>query len=188
MPARCVAAGPVACNCKTPLGRAHLTWCDAVKPTINGMVLQAQPSRWSCLPTSFAMVLGCLAQEIIDEVGHHDENGFHPQELTWVALKRGVAFVSFDAEPTFEPTMCRNPGCFKGCSVCNGTGYELHLDVFRVPTMRLLLDRYDGVLIGWADQKEHAVAWNHVEQKVYDPNFTTYGIEKFKIESFHARG
>ena len=43
------------------------------------MQLQKQPNKWSCLPTSFAIVLNCPVQEIFDYLGHDGSEIIWPE-------------------------------------------------------------------------------------------------------------
>lgn len=45
------------------------------------------------------------------------------------------------------------------------------------------LRKYSGILIGQRDGKDHAVAWNHVEQICYDPSGFRADFERYDIES-----
>lgn len=76
------------------------------------MLLQKKPSRWSCLPVSFAMALNIPVQDIFDELGHDGgeilwlnlpeptcRRSFHIQEMIEIALRRGFAVTPFELVP-----------------------------------------------------------------------------------------
>lgn len=139
------------------------------------VLIQRQPSKWSCLPTAFAMVMNLDVAQVIAELGHDDAAGFHPFELTSWALRRGWAFVLF-AEPSF------------GGYVCGACGLDTRPDdvaISRVPSMREAIELYPGVLTGYgASGQYHAVAWDG--ERVHDPNYTVYELGKFKHDVFFA--
>ena len=132
----------------------HASWCLV---EWSGMPLYKQPSKWSCLPTSFAMVTRTPLSELMLYLGHDDERGFHPEELFAWALTKGWAFVAFYPASEVEGTD-------------DYSGFK------RVPVDELLKD-YSGVMMG----KDHAVAWDHERQKVLDPNFTVYDSFPFEV-------
>ena len=74
-----------------------------------------QPNRWSCLITSFAMVMETSVSELVKELGHDGSElvrpgpeplcrrGFHPQELIQIcAHSRGYAVETLEPRPRFE--------------------------------------------------------------------------------------
>jgi hypothetical protein len=130
------------------------------------MVLQQQPSKWSCLPTAFAMVVGCPVQEVIYYLGHDDERGFHPQELVEWALTKGWAFVEISVDIGFleEP--------------------NLNMSFVKRKPLMEYLDNYDAVLTGETlkERKPHAVAWDMSTKRIFDPNFSCYSLDQFNIE------
>lgn len=129
---------------------------------------QQQPSPHSCLPTSFAMVMGIPIAELMAFLGHDDEEGFHVQELLGFAFAKGWSFTQF----AFG---------------------ELELDgkPFRMGAVvppEWLMQNADGVLTGLYRGKPHAVAWCRNVQKCMDPmgGFLSFGDPSFEPDFFFA--
>lgn len=129
------------------------------------MKRQAQPNKWSCLPTAFAMMLDVDVQSIFDWLKHdgsevwfpeydhpYDTRSFHIQEMVdyaWVAHRRPVILI--EASPAIQ-------------SRDGGTVKQLPIPESR---MESYLVR-DGVLVGEnREGKAHAVAWH--DGLIYDP-------------------
>jgi hypothetical protein len=81
------------------------------------MQLMKQPNRWSCLTTSFAMVLNITYDELIKEIGHDGSKlmwpdlpdpmcrqSFHIQELILCCYRRGLAVIPFEIYPIAGPS------------------------------------------------------------------------------------
>jgi hypothetical protein len=116
------------------------------------MRLQLQPNRWSCLPTSFAIVLGVSVEEIFKIIGHDGgeilwpklpnpecRRGFMPNEMIYATKKLGK-------NVEFIPRVCES-NCHK-VEIPN----EWFLDQLPLNT---------GVITGVTGRyKNHAVAWN----------------------------
>lgn len=144
------------------------------------MDLQHSPNRWSCLPTAFAMVLGKSLIELVHEIGHdgseviwpdspdpYCRRGFHVQELINVLYHYGLTATPFEACP---------------CSISKGSvsPYSVPLDPKR---LEYIMTETHGVITGTTlDGQPHAVAWNG--SKIFDPNGTKYGLEKFILETY----
>ncbi len=139
------------------------------------MKLLQQPNSWSCMPTSLAMFLNEDVENIIKEIGNDGSEivrnwqsdprrrkGFHPQQLMKVCLKRNKALLQFDTQPMIDDDMFPND-------------YK-YID-------ELMKDN-SGILLGIINGRDHAVAWNHIETCIYDPNGTIYAKGWFNIESF----
>ncbi len=138
--------------------------------------LQKQINEASCLITSFAMILNIPVEEAIKMVGHdgikidHEGNrllkGYHVQEIIDLCISLEYSVTCIQAIPELE---------------------DFGL-VYKDGKSRLIdyLERFSGVLIGLAGTKRHAVAWNHEECQIYDPNNTIYipTKDRFSIESF----
>lgn len=176
-----------------------------------GLPKLTQTSKWSCIPTAFAMVLsksdhsnaGRLLGSIMHQLGRDDERGFHIQELLSVGIGLGIAFVPFEGEPEVERVVCKGDGCREGkvtkyvnhlfdyiqsdCKVCDGTGLGSKAPLVLHPLGELLM-KHDGVLIGRRIGAEnmHAAAWCKESQQVLDPEEGVYDIERFEIMTFWA--
>jgi hypothetical protein len=149
------------------------------------MELYLQPSLWSCLPTSFGMILGLTPKEMFDAIGHdgseivwpnlddpYKRRAFHPQECIIVCLQQLMFPVEIESES------------------------YVTLDDFDVEAVKLpyrehifgeQLKLISGVLIGRdIKDKPHAVAWNREEQMIYDPTGYKYNLSEFKPVSFYG--
>lgn len=142
-------------------------------------VPKTQPNGWSCLPTSFAMVLGVPISRVISIIGHDGSEivypdlddprcrkGFHFQECIEAAYVLGSNFGFFEATPLL---------------VLDDTHYQ---ELNCVPTLEMLLQRHVGVL-GVTTKKGygHAVAWDG--QDVYDPTLgARFPISRYEIVLF----
>ena len=125
---------------------------------------QQQPNSWSCLATSFAMVLDIPLKQLIEECGHDGSaihwpslgnpfcrRGFHIQELIRIAYNHGVGMVPFEAKPTSRPPMDD-----RAISVNVADIWEI-------------MEGNIGVLIGeTCCGNGHAMAWNG--RRVFDPS------------------
>ena len=133
---------------------------------------QQTPNRWSCLPTSFAIVLDIPVSEMIERIGHDGSQlafptlrepecrrGFHIQECIDVALSLGVSVTPIEAFPRHAPAVDVNPILidFPG-------GNE---DRFR-----RTIGTSKGVLTGRGLHTQHAVAYDH--NLIFDPNWRPY--------------
>ena len=66
------------------------------------MILQRQPNPFTCLLTSFGMLIGVDASVLINEVGHDGSGelpGHHPQEMLALCEERGFAITQYDLIP-----------------------------------------------------------------------------------------
>jgi hypothetical protein len=141
------------------------------------MRLIKQPNGWSCFPTALAMIMDLEPSELFKVIGHdgseiilagvsdpHCRRGFHPQELNFAAWKYGYSITHF--------------GKWMCCEYVNGlqTRRQTPFDI------RILLDYDFGILTSLSPL--HAVAWNPIEKKIYDPNGTIYNLENFNYEDF----
>jgi hypothetical protein len=86
------------------------------------MILQKQPNRWSCLPTSFAMALDISVEPFINRIGHDGSprvwdnlpepkcrRGFHIHGCIEVADRLGKSVTPFELVPMHAPTMSVEP-------------------------------------------------------------------------------
>lgn len=125
---------------------------------------QLQPSRWSCLPTSLAIVLDVPVQAIFDIVGHDGS------EIVWPELKEPQCRKGFTLGEMIHTAdrFGRNLVAHQKQWVHSPDGnititIEPPEDYFRDK-----LERFDGVITGVTTQgKRHAVAW--VKGQVIDP-------------------
>ncbi len=147
------------------------------------MKLYRQPSLWSCFPTALAMCIDVVPNDVIKVIGHdgsmvvwpwkHDpfnRRSFHPNEINLAAKHFGYAVTCFENFPRMM--LSEDPD-----------------SVYFVepPDLSKLLKTETGMLLGAAESgMPHAVAWSPVDQLVYDPNFTTYGINKFHVRDFYV--
>jgi hypothetical protein len=143
------------------------------------MKIQKQKNSWSCLPTSLGMILDENVDNIIIEIGHngseiirpgepepYNRRGFHIQELVKICLHRDYALIQFDIDPCFE--------------------YDGRITILENDKEYIdqLMKMYDGILLGYMDSRNHAVAWSHLDNCIYDSNGTIYAKGFFQIESF----
>jgi len=138
-----------------------------------------QPNRWTCLPCSFAAVLGLTLEELLRRVGHDgsaiwwpefpepwQRRGFHVQEMIDVAYDLGKAVIPIEA----CPTVCPQPG---------GPVKPVPMtDVLRV---QRYLAQNVGVLTGQGVTGRHAVAWDG--QQLLDP---CAALNQFKPDTFYV--
>lgn len=136
-----------------------------------------QPNGWTCLPTSFAMVLNMTLGEVYLIVGHDGSDiiwpdilepdcrrNFHIQEMINLAYARGYAVTPFEALPNSAPYTFQKP-------------HVIEYDVEKY------MHDNRGVLTGLNHQeKRHAVAWDG--RNIIDPNGYNYSLEDFSLETF----
>ena len=80
------------------------------------MLLQKQPTRWSCLPTAFAMAMNKPVVEIFKAIGHdgseilfpaleepQNRRAFHIAECIRAAYMAGYAVTQFEVHPILSP-------------------------------------------------------------------------------------
>jgi hypothetical protein len=149
------------------------------------MRLQRQPNRWSCLPTSFAMVLDVPVEELLRSIGHDGSEiafptepepacrrGFHIQECIDVALRLGCAVTPIELFPRHAPSFSVQP-----LRVLFGDE-QGNLDRFA-----RLIDSGRGIITGPSRVWRHAVAYDH--GIVHDPKGFVY---RYSISACQARG
>ncbi len=127
---------------------------------------QLQPSRWSCLPTSLAIVLGVPVEAIFAILGHDGSEilwpelpepqchkGFTLGEMIHVADRFGKYLVAHEKKWTHSPD--------------GNIIIQIPNDYFNDK-----LKRFNGVITGVTTQgKRHAVAW--LDGEVIDPSDQT---------------
>src|SRR2546423_390829 len=123
------------------------------------MKLIKQPNKWTCLPTSFAMVLDIPLDIIMTKIGHNGPD-FHIQELIDVAMKFNFMVTPIESNPRIglSEDDCK------------------HVYDFDMASHRLAkyLNEHKGVLTGVFSKKRHAVAYK--DKTIYDPNGAEYPI------------
>ena len=137
------------------------------------MIHQTQPNHWTCLPTSFAIVLGCEVSEIFDYLKHDGS------DVLWPDLPEPMCRRSFHIQEMYDFCLDRNYAVtpfvpVMGIAPIGGL-------VMTVKDERIVerMSHYQGVLTGHT----HAVAWSG--DQVFDPsNVFTEGIE-FEVLFFH---
>lgn len=142
------------------------------------MKLLVTPNRWSCMLTSFAMVLDLSVKELTDELGHDGSviifpelpepecrRTFHVQEFIVPCHKRGYALVSIEA----SPVLAANYAWYRLPVSCN---YET------------FMASYKGVVVGKATNHMHACAWDGHD--LHDPEGYYSCLGNLAIREFLA--
>lgn len=137
--------------------------------------------RWTCLGVAFAMALDMPYAELVERVGHNGSEilwpnlpeplcrrGYHVQEMVRLAYNLGKRVTQF-----------------AGCYAVTPDGEHRHI-VSQEDFLEVILKSNSGVLTGRGARNNHAVAWDHVAGKIYDPVGAIYapGASHFKIEAF----
>ncbi len=153
------------------------------------MKLIKSPNKFYCGPCSLAMLLDTSVDSILDRLGHTGleivrpnipepdcRRGFHIQEFIDVALQYDFALVEIESSPISYLAD------FKYI-------YEVPLD--HETRITEYMNKYSGLIIGeYALGRGHMCAWNHLDQKIYDPQGTVYSFDddqhKITINSFCA--
>jgi hypothetical protein len=140
------------------------------------------PNRWSCVATSFAMVLDVPLETIIQIVKHDGsqkfwENlpeprcrrGFHIQEMIDLCFLLGALVTPFQARPT---------------SISDGASCLRIPETFWSPKERIERAlKHPGVIQGETfEGQQHAMAWDG--QRLYDPGGKIVSLEMFQLEVF----
>jgi hypothetical protein len=127
-----------------------------------------QPNGWSCMATSFAMVLDTTVEEIFKYTGHdgsavafpslndpHCRRGHTLYEMVHFALTKGKAIVPF--QPTYAHM-----------SLHSGEQQDVLLNPELIDQ---LYAQSNMVLLGrMPNGSSHAAVWNYGAQIVFDPN------------------
>ena len=134
------------------------------------MAFVKQPNMWSCLPTSFANMLGYDPIRFIREIGHdgseivndkaepYCRRSFHPEECIRAALRLAGAYIcTYEAYPMFDDT-------------------EIKLDIKEFYEIISKFNR--GTLTTFYYGKGHAFTLYNRCEDVFDPsNGTTCTLE-----------
>lgn len=151
------------------------------------MILLQQPNRWSCLITSWAMVLNVSVEDLCLLIGHdgseilypdipepQKRRSFHPAEFNRPALSSGFAVVPIELNP---------------CWVIPDSEDVEKLEHLEGNKTNILswMNKYDGVITGQTLKgKWHAVAWNCYQELLYDPSYSLLKLKEFKVHTFWA--
>jgi hypothetical protein len=146
----------------------------------------ANANRWSCLPKAFSLATSIPFEEFIKTAGHDGSailwptlvgncarRAFHPQEMFDLLLNKGFTVTEIERKPLSLP---------------HGLDES---EAFTLPNaerrFKRYLNNYSGVLIGRSyTGNPHAVAWDHTQQLVNDPNGTSYSISMFSPISLYV--
>lgn len=156
------------------------------------MKLYLQDNSWSCLPTSFAMVLSVEPRDIYDLLEHdgseiiypelrdpYARRGFHIAEMLICCLKLGMCPVAIDREVELIPPIdINNQSLSDALHTPRVLSFDAHLEHY--------LSLRPGVLVGWVNDNHHAVAWCHKEQRIFDPTGLKRPLSDMSIETFWA--
>ncbi len=136
------------------------------------MILQRNPNAWSCLPTSFAMVIDEPVDWFIDAIGHDGSAepygipglkiGFHVQECIDAVWCLGYSCTPIEYAPTLIPYE-------------SGPVKEVNHTYFNDVRFRKYLETSIGVICGKVTGRKiagHAVAWDG--KQVFDSRGYTY--------------
>jgi len=148
------------------------------------MLLQTTPNKWSCLPTSFAMVTNTPLEEIIKELGHDGSEilwpnleepfcyrSFHIQELISILFYSGILVVEFQVWPVSAPQFP------------NITNNIIHFPEGNEQRIYDIMHQGKGVVKGEFRNKPHAAAWDG--NQIFDPGGFTYNLDQFNIMSYY---
>jgi len=135
-----------------------------------------------CLLYAFAMLLDADPDELIQEIGHDGLEvwwdvvgnsrlrGFHPQELIDCAVARDIPIMTIEVLPCHQNPEGGPPKLVQSPDLC-------------CERLQVYLGLYSGVLTNTT----HAVAWDHKESKIYDPNGRIIDYQDFPMNYFFAR-
>lgn len=147
------------------------------------MELLLSPNNgWSCLPSAFAMVTDSLPKDIIEYCGHDGS------EVLWPELPEPMCRRAFSLEEMLDYCLSQ---CYCPVTIQRHTAYSpLEADTAFNPyddemsrIKHYLLNR-PAVLLGINSLgNRHAVAWDHVEQKIFDPKGYKSSLDEFDVHS-----
>lgn len=138
------------------------------------------PNRWSCIPTSFAMVLNKSVEELIAAIGHDGSeliNGrvraFHIQELIDACYQFNQLVTCIEPLPISQTS--------------DGFQFPIHYKEGNTERFMRYVDRYSGVFVGHGIQsgQNHAVAWCNQTKRIYDPSGKVYCLNDYPIRQFY---
>lgn len=151
-----------------------------------------QPNAWSCLPTAMSYLLNISFVDVINLFGHDGSQiiddtlpepscrrGFHMQEMIDIAMRRGYAVIAIDRIPQIVTDAKRYLQGFPGFQIYGASREE--------DRWNWHLGEASGILIGEGIKTQHAIAWDHDTQEIFDPQSGLIGklpLEHFTPESF----
>lgn len=132
------------------------------------------------------MVLGHSVERIVKLIGHDGSEilwphlgeperrtAFHIEEIQYAARSLGFAFICYVPAFMYQP-------------IRGNLNSVVDVRKFDKQFPEVLLSM-DGILLGQGKAgTDHAVAWNHKEGLIYDPNGTIYDAQGFVPEAFHG--
>jgi hypothetical protein len=149
------------------------------------MLIQIQPNTFSCLITSFAIVLGTPVKKLIDEIGHDgseiwwpnadepmNKRGFHLQEIVDCCYKRGYTVTTIEPRPVLH-----SPELNQSKEIV------LLIDIHK--RLSNYMSGNIGVLTGLNScNNRHAIAW--IENQAFDPaTGKSIDLNVFSIQYFY---
>lgn len=138
------------------------------------MYLIRSPRRGWCMPTAFAMCVGCTPEAIVELIGHDGHEviapdleepscyrGFHDQELVLALLDMGYSTTMIECNPQMIVLDSKTVDVFPDDSRFWTALYNCRQGV-------IMGSGLHGIL--------HAVAWDG--NQIYDPAGTIYRVEQ----------
>jgi hypothetical protein len=132
-------------------------------------------SKPQCLLYAFAMILDEDPEILVQEIGHdgleiinplasgaRKFRGHHHQELIDCCMRRGKTVTCIEVMPQLYDF---------GIIFTEAEAHE---------RLQIFMNHFSGVLIG----EIHALAWDHKEQRTYDPNGVIRSVDDFAIREF----
>lgn len=139
---------------------------------------QQSPNAWSCLPTAFAVSVGCSVYDLIEHVGHTGSEltwpnlpepmcrrGFHIQELIVVLHATGYSVTPIERYSQIAPDVNVPPQI-----IDNRQRFEQVVNTTR------------GVITGHTHRCGHAVAYDHGH--ILDPRGSSYRLDDCEANDF----
>jgi hypothetical protein len=151
------------------------------------MRVQKQPSPWTCLVTSFAIVIDVDARDLMDEIGHdgseivfpalpepYNRRSHHVQELIDCCERRGIWVTPFDAMPTSSSI------------VDVPEPYLLKMKLEPGARFTQILTTHIGVIVGQdPERRPHAFVWDG--KGIIDPALASRGcLSRYGIRQLWA--
>lgn len=146
------------------------------------MQFHFQPTKWSCLPTSFAMVLGVTPKDIIDWCGHDGS------EIIWPELEDPMKRRAFCLQEMvdFSVLQMRYPVIVQVDASYGPQASDTLFNPFH-EGWHERVSRYletDAVLLGLTKSgKHHAVAWDASQGVVLDPSKGQAQLDEYELEA-----
>lgn len=144
------------------------------------MNFQIAPSEHTCVPTCFAIMLGVDVNELIQDLGHDGTElvmddvpapycykGFTIQEMvTYCLVKCNVYVTVFEKDELVV------------------YGYEDKFkDVHKEYDLKVLMEKYNGIVFGMFHNKRHACVWSNGE--LFNPsNGMRHKLNNFDVWTF----